>query len=388
MLIKRYLLLNETDGIGGDAGGGAPAIETPAPDAGTPPTDAPAEPATTRDAIEQALAKHETEAVKTDEQRARDERGRFAKQQREEAAARMRNEQPGVPKPDAGAPPAPKADERAPAAPASWKPEAKAAWEKLPPEVRSEVARREVETARVLQESAQARAALGSMQGLLAPFAQNIQAAGVDPVTMTRQLFEADHQLRHGTTAHKAQVVANIIKTYGVDIAALDGVLAGQPVQENPQEALIAQLRRELQQQLQPVQGFMQTVQQRQQETAQRMRAEADAEVAALASQPHFEEVREDMADILEGAARRGVAMSLETAYNRALRVHPVLGEEVARRAFEQQRQGERQAAQRARAAQVSRPGGAPAGHGAPGAGNAADTVRGAIEAAFDAHST
>jgi len=101
-------------------------------------------------------------------------------------------------------------------------------WAKLPVDVQQEVVRREGEVIRTMKESANAREALGHVQNVLAPYAHNIGASGSDALGMMTSLFQADNALRHGSVAEKAQMIANIIKSYGVDLMALDSTLAGQ----------------------------------------------------------------------------------------------------------------------------------------------------------------
>src|SRR5262245_24177670 len=158
------------------------------------------------------------------------------------------------PKPDAAAP----APTRAPV---SWKPAAREHWAKLPPEVQQEVIRRESEVARTMSESHKAREALTHVQQTLAPFVHNINAIGGNPLDAMQQLFTADNVLRHGNVGQKAAMIADIIKNYGVDITALDAVLAGQPLKDDPNAALADRLRKEMQATLQPVLGYFNKIQ-------------------------------------------------------------------------------------------------------------------------------
>src|SRR5262245_1644484 len=149
----------------------------------------------------------------------------------------------------------------APAAPAlrppvSWKPGAREHWAKLPVEVQQEVARREAEVARSMQESSRARDALTHVQQVIGPYAQNIAATGGDAITMIGSLMRADNTLRHGSVAEKAHLAADIIKSYGVSIEALDQALAGQTPTADPNAQLADRLRKEMQAQLQPVMQY------------------------------------------------------------------------------------------------------------------------------------
>ena len=99
---------------------------------------------------------------------------------------------------------------------------------------------------------------------------------------------------------------------------------------------------------------------------------------------PYFEDVRQDMADIIEMGARRGVAISMEAAYTRAVRMNDTTFQATNARetsqAATQAALQQHQIAQKAKGAAVS-VSGSPMGTGANG-GNPAD-LRGTITAAF-----
>src|SRR5262245_8185754 len=269
--------------------------------------------------------------------------------------------------------------------PTSWKPGVREHWGKLPPEVQQEVVRREVEVARAMQESARHREMLGQVQAVLGPFTQNIAATGGDALGAIQTLFQADHTLRHGSVAEKAQLAANIIKNYGVDIAALDSVLAGQQLPNDPNAQLAAQLRREMQQQLQPLMGYFNQVQGQRQHALQEIGTKAQDEVESFGqdeAHEFFDHVREDMADIMDLHTQRGAVISLQEAYDRAINFNPQIREIVAKRAEQERANAAAAAAQRAKrtAASISS---SPAPAGAV-PGPASDDRRAAIEAAWN----
>lgn len=262
---------------------------------------------------------------------------------------------------------------------------AKEHWAKLPAEVQQEVARRETEVARTLQESAGARNALAHVQGVIGPFAQNIAASGADAISMIGNLFRADNTLRHGSIADKAALVADIIKTYGVDITVLDSVLAGQPAQGDPNAQLADRLRQEMQAQLQPVLGYFNQIQGRQRNALAQINTNAATEVDSFgqdAAHEFFDDVRADMADIIDLFTARGQTITLQDAYERAIRINPQVSEIIAKRAESERASAAAAAAQRAKrtAASLSS---APAPAGA-GPGPAGDDRRAQIEAAWD----
>lgn len=335
-------------------------------------------------------------------ERARGPDGRFVEAPRAPKAPEAPPPAPTVKAAPAPAPsarpaaPAPKGPETVPAlapppppqalrAPASWKPAAREHWAKLPPDVQQEVVRRETEVARVVKEAATSREMLGQMQGVLSPFAHNINATGGDAVAMMTSLFQADNALRHGSVAEKAQTIANIIKAYGVDLMALDSTLAGQAPTSDPATMMADRLRREMDQRLQPVMQYFGQQQARHQRAMQEINESASTDVQAFAAEEgheFFEDVRDLMADIMDVHTQRGATISLQDAYERAIRMHPQVSDVLARRAESERASAAAQAAQRARRTAVSLSS-APAPAGAV-PGPAGDDRRAAIEAAFD----
>ena len=139
-----------------------------------------------------------------------------------------------------------------------------------------------------------------------------------------------------------------------------------------------------VQQQLAPVQQFMSQFQQVQQQQRQRAQEQAAGEVQSFLEQAEFgDDVREEMADIMEVAQRRGREMTLQEAYQQACLVNPDVRATLQARARARGAQATTSVAQRARAAAVS-VSGAPA-VSAPQQ-NPSD-VRSAIEAAIAANS-
>lgn len=260
-------------------------------------------------------------------------------------------------------------------APASWRPGAREAWGKLPADVRAEVHRRERETARVVQESAQSRQVAERINTLQQQYAPALQAEGVDAITASANLMSLASRLRFGTPVEKAHLAATIIRNYGVDVQALAAALDAAPVplhgqaqqrQQPPSDPRVDQLFQQL--------GAMQ--QQRQQQVVER----ATTEVEEFGSkQEFFEDVREDMADLLEMAAKRGVDLTLQQAYERACAMHPDVSQVLAARQRAAQAGNSQQSTQRARAA-ASSVRGTPSGAPVTQATDLRSTIEAAIE--------
>jgi hypothetical protein len=124
----------------------------------------------------------------------------------------------------------------------------------------------------------------------------------------------------------------------------------------------------------------MNQFQQMQQMQEQQMQAQAGNEVSNfLANQEFAMDVKEDMADLIELAAKRGREMSIEEAYERATRAHPSISKILAKRDQATAAQSRNQVAQRARSAAVSVSGAPSVGTSSTGTGD----LRSALENAF-----
>ena len=96
---------------------------------------------------------------------------------------------------------------------------------------------------------------------------------------------------------------------------------------------------------------------------------------------PYFEEVRSDMADLIDLAAQKNIPLSLDKAYNLSVQMNPELSAQMDKEAGMQHASQQHLQAQRAKAA-ASSVTGAPAGGGSSAAVGDG-SLRGTIEAAF-----
>jgi len=279
--------------------------------------------------------------------------------------------------------PGPKSEPPKEKAPASWRPDVREHWAALPVEVRAEVARREAEVQRTLQETAEARRFTEQLQNVIRPYEMFIKAENSNPLQAIDNLMATAARLRTGTAPELATMVAGIVKQFGVGrfgnafIQQLDSALAGEVP---PVDAQATQVQQMLQQQLAPVQQFMSQFQQQQMAQQQAAQQQAVNEVQQFLSKAEFgEDVREEMADIMELSQRRGREVSLQDAYRQACLVNPKVRSVLEARAKAKGAAQLTGAAQKAKAAAVSVSGG-PALAAPPSTG--AD-VRSAIEAAL-----
>ena len=329
-------------------------------------------------------------------ERARDESGRFAAKEALEKAEKAPTKAPAVrrggppPAPAVAAPVTPVPEMKAPRL---WRnEEAKKAWATVPEPVRVEVLRREKELDRALESTAEDRKFATTLRQTMAPFEAQIRAEGSTPEKAIGTLLNTAQLLRTGPPALKADAMAGTLLDFGVPldllVQALERRMQGQPAQAAqgaaPQHidpaAIAAQVRESL----------MQEMQQRSESVAVQ---QATGEVESFLQgkvlhgpdgSDYTDDLRADMADIIERAAARGRDISLEDAYRRAAAEHP----EVSRVLEQRQRA---QAATQAnatvkrslRAASSVRSSPAVA----PPASRGTSSLSDAVDAAFDAYS-
>lgn len=281
--------------------------------------------------------------------RARDEAGRFARKTQKPAP--KVEVKPTVPpaakpvvRPTATVKPTAPAGVAAPATapatpemkpPQSWRGPAKETWAALPEAARVEVLRREKEINTQLAAVGEERKYAQSMRAAVAPFEAQIRAEGSTPERAVASLMQTALALRTAPPAHKAQLVAGMIADFGVPLDGLVAALQGQPVPEQQRQPaqvdprqLVAQVKQQLVQELS---------QQRESALVTRYTAETESFLEAqpvhgLDGTDYGQEIREDMADIIERAAKRGSTITLEQAYSRAAREHPEVSKVLAQR--------------------------------------------------------
>ncbi len=263
-------------------------------------------------------------------------------------------------------------------APQSWKKEAKGEWAALPLHVRQEIHKREADITRTLNQTAPDRQLAEQFKQTVQPFMARIQANGVNPLQAVEGLFKADLMLATASKGDRAKYMADLIKQYDVDIEALDNALVGAAQPQSQQSPDIAAL---VQQQLQQALAPILQREQAQRQQAQQQVQQTVEEMAVDPKYPFFEDVREDMADIIDLNARKGIYISLDEAYNKAVRLNDATHGQLEHQQVMQTAEQRNLQAQRAKLA-ASSVSGAPASGGVQqhvGDGS----LRGAIEAAF-----
>ena len=214
--------------------------------------------------------------------------------------------------------------------PLGWAADAREEWGKIPAAAQAQIAKREKEMAQAMAHTAEAKRAYSELEQIGQTYGSVMAAEGArTPMEAINGLMQTVSQLRLGSPEQKAQKMAQLISHYGVDIGALDSVLSGEPVQA-PE---VSQFEQVLDQRLAPVNEMMNNLagmqQQKQQQSSQAIQQELDN----FAKGAEFlNDVRMDMADILDLAKQRGQEMGLQEAYDRACMFNPTVSKVIEAR--------------------------------------------------------
>lgn len=265
------------------------------------------------EAIEEATeASEESVSEKPSNEANRDEKGRFAKKESvdeaisegdtdEEESEQVEVAKPAIPRPT------------------TWKKEYLPIWDKLTtgeqltPDEALKLAeysnQRESEYKKgVSTYKAEADNARGLVEAI-APFIPDLQQQNISPTTWINNLGRAHMILTKAPYEQKVELFQRLAQDYGIQLNN-GSVVSAQ--QLDPQSYALNQQLRALQNEVQQVRGW------REQEENQRLQAEIERVRSNTEKFPHFEVVREDMAQLLE----RGLAQDLETAYAKAVRMN------------------------------------------------------------------
>lgn len=205
----------------------------------------------------------------------------------------------------------------------------------------------------------------------LAPHAATLRALGVEPAQAVREMLATDHRLRYGSDNQRYQAWLQLGQHYG---------LSAQNIPQHAEPQYVDPQVHALQSQLQQMQGW---IQQQNQQKEWQERETLNSEITRFSSDPsniYFEEVRNDMAGLLQA----GLAVDLKDAYEKAIYANPnvrsrVLAQQQTQ--AEEQRKAEAtrkaQEAKKAASVNVSRKGYMPS---ARPVGTMEDTIRAEAE--------
>jgi hypothetical protein len=296
----------------------------------------------------QRQAKAGTTASIPQDDKARDDKGRFApKDPPEEVHVEPQVKPKGEPV-EARVDKAPPQEDTTPAKeepaasqetklapPISWAKDQHSAWEKAPPEVQKYILKREQDMKAGVD---QLKNQYQEFESAVFPYRDTLKAIGQTPGATFRNMMEWQKALKG---PDKARAFQQLAREFGVDLTPFAPQQQQQDSQAQPGQTpadLQGYLQSVMRQELAPV---FQTLQQREQET--RTRA-AEAELRAWAKdKPHFDRVRGSMLALVDGdmaflnagqPPRWGIAdptgkVDLDKAYDYAVRLDTDLMAEI-----------------------------------------------------------
>ena len=145
-----------------------------------------------------------------------------------------------------------------------------------------------------------------SYENAIAPYAQDLQRRGIAPTQYIENLVRAEQILTNAPYEQKVQVFQKLAADYGIQ---LNG---GQVTQLDPYTQQLMNQLNMVNQEVSTIKGrFAQEENQRLMNEIEKYRSDAE-------KYPHFDVVREEMAQLLE----LGKAQDLETAYKKAVRMN------------------------------------------------------------------
>ena len=224
-------------------------------------------------------------------------------------------------------------------APNTWKKEAAAHFAALPAEVRTEIAKREADFHKGIEQYRQAATFAQTMEKAITPYAATLQSLGITPDKAVAELMASDHRLRYGRPDEKLATIRGLAQHYGVDLSQF----AQTEQQQQYVDPNVAALQQQVQQLTQHLQNQQLTGQQQVQESL-------NSEIQAFAADPshsHFESVKGHMAALLQA----GQAKDLPDAYEQATYANPVTRAAVLQQQAAAQRE---EASKAAKAAKTS----------------------------------
>ena len=265
--------------------------------------------------------------------KSRDETGKFAKAEKAEPPAVETPPEPVEPGLDVNR------------APSSWKPGAKAAWEKVDPTIRAEVHRREADfmkgQAQLIPDAELGR----GLKQIAQPYQAMIDAEGGSIQGALQDYLKTASVLRMGTPDQKRNAILNIAKTFGVDL--------GQQQDPNVQQQYAPQNQQPFDPRVDQLMNYLQT-QEQQRASQEKQAADRSVDSWMAESDPKGQPLRPYLENVLDVMQEKIPSLRsahpewthqqvLQEAYDRSCREDPEVSEVIfqQRLAAEQEKRRE-----------------------------------------------
>lgn len=201
--------------------------------------------------------------------------------------------------------------------PSSWNKSLEAEWANLSPSVQAEVARREADILKGIEQYKGEASYAKAVKSIFEPYSQVIAQQNIDPLDMTAKLINAHYQLSYSQPEQKRALFTQLAQSYGIDLA--------EGAEELP---YIDPVTRQLQEE---VAALKHSRQQEQLATQSRQTSAIQQEIAEFRSNPaneHFEKLENIMARLITA----GQATTLQDAYDQAIYLDPEVRAQVLAR--------------------------------------------------------
>lgn len=289
--------------------------------------------------------------------------GKFLPKDQQPAAAQAQAPKETTPKPVEQAKPGAEPPTKADAAPGTWKAEAKAEWDKLPPSVKAEALRRESDFSREIgkyqQQIQQINQSYGPIEQLIGPRRAGWKLDHGSEAKALETLLNYSDLAGSDPNAFLARYLSNPDVASKVDLQRVFGQQApdaGGDITRHPTFQAAMQKITGLEQQ---VTGFL-----NQQQTATRQTTEQQVasffeakDESGAPKRPHAEAVREDIFKLAPALQQQypnaSVEELLDKAYNVAIRTNGTVAGEIAK-ADEERIRSQLEAQARAKRAQLA----------------------------------
>lgn len=222
-------------------------------------------------------------------------------------------------------------------------------WSTLDPELQDALLQRDTDYEKGI-EGYRSHAERGqAFEKIVSPYMATIQGLGATPEQAVGELLRSDYVLRSGSPQQKMQMMAQIFRDYAIDPNQTFNYLQNGAPQIDP---AIAPVYQELQSLKQQQQRWQQ-----EQESRENQALTSEIERAKVGKE-HFDDVREDMAALLQA----GRATDIDDAYDKAIWARPDLRQALLQQERDKAMESARSTtqAQRSQAAAVSVKGSSP----------------------------
>jgi len=206
-------------------------------------------------------------------------------------------------------------------APIGFSPESREVWKDVPELVKEQIQKREREITDAMANSGESRRTHAALNELSNSYASVLAAEGVSsPMEAVEGLFRTVAELRLGSPQQTATKMAQLIQHYGIDINMLDSALAGEPTQSDEMTAM----ERMMDSKLAPLQEMLSNQRSAETMAAESSQNKVNEELQEFAKSADFiNDVRGDMADLIDLASKQGRSMGFKEAYDKACALNP-----------------------------------------------------------------